>query len=168
MLVCFGTIFFLPDLSESLRNMESLNRVQKQVQDTAEGFLLPPPPLAEAGVDGYFRHDANQIEDPHLAMDRQKLLDKVRSAALPPPLAKPRQRFEDEPDPREANYVDVAVVPPEKSVLPKPGVIAAPLPASKQVSQVPALQVAGEDPDPEIRARRDTVKKVGTGGSRLE
>ncbi|XP_037081844.1 mannosyl-oligosaccharide 1,2-alpha-mannosidase IA-like [Pollicipes pollicipes] len=152
--ICFGTIFFLPDLGESIRRIDSLGRVQKRVQDTAEGFLLPPPPHAdEAHENLLLRHDGNQIEDPHVVQDRQKLYDKVRSAGAlpPPPLAKPRHV-----DSGDVDNVEVDEVEP-------PAAPAAPAPADGGGSRetvAPLVIGDDEDPDPVMRHRRDTVKKM--------
>ncbi|XP_043243879.1 mannosyl-oligosaccharide 1,2-alpha-mannosidase IA-like [Amphibalanus amphitrite] len=155
LIICFGTIFFMPDLSESLRRMESLSRVQKQVRDTAEGFLLPPPPHAEPDAVGAAppRH-AGQIEDPHLAQDRQKLYEKVRSAGglPPPPLAKPRQgaAAADAPaDAGDADNVDVDEPLPAAAAAAVPG-------AGTNKRALPE----GEDSDPVMRQRRDTIKQM--------
>ena len=159
--ICFGTIFFMPDLSESLRRMESLNRVQKRVQDTAEGLLLPPPPHAEPdAAGGAAPGHAGQIEDPHLALDRQKLYEKVRSAGAlpPPPLAKPRQgAAADGGDAGDADNVDVDEPLPAAAAAAVPGMA-----DGRGGSGPPAGPTLpdGEDRDPVARQRRHTIKQV--------
>ena len=81
-LICFGTIFFLPDVRESLRG-SGLKRVEKHVRGIGEDLLLPAPGGASHG-------SADLVQDARLARDRRKLYDRVKGAELAPPLVKPR------------------------------------------------------------------------------
>ncbi|KAF0310567.1 hypothetical protein FJT64_018460 [Amphibalanus amphitrite] len=68
-LICFGTIFYLPDLGEGLWRLERLKRVQKRVGDVGGDLLLPVPPPARGR--------------PGAAEDRRRLYSKAQEAAVP-------------------------------------------------------------------------------------
>ncbi|XP_043218312.1 mannosyl-oligosaccharide 1,2-alpha-mannosidase IA-like [Amphibalanus amphitrite] len=68
-LICFGTIFYLPDLGEGLWRLERLKRVQKRVGDVGGDLLLPVPPPAPGR--------------PGAAEDRRRLYSKAQEAAAP-------------------------------------------------------------------------------------
>ncbi|XP_015925530.1 mannosyl-oligosaccharide 1,2-alpha-mannosidase IA [Parasteatoda tepidariorum] len=69
--VCIGTFFFLPEL----RSGSTINTAYRQLRDAGSDLLLPPLQVVDKNV---FRpHDVNNV-DPHLIMDRAKLILKIQ------------------------------------------------------------------------------------------
>ncbi|KAL3276557.1 hypothetical protein HHI36_011931 [Cryptolaemus montrouzieri] len=83
-LVCFGTLFFLPEFRNSATRSESVYKVYDQIKRAGPELLIPPPPLENSReAPKLLRHemDTNEGEDPHLIDDREKFKAKIEQDA---------------------------------------------------------------------------------------
>lgn len=79
-IVCFGTLFYLPDLRNTAARSESVYRVYDQIKRAGPELLIPPPPLENSReAPRILRHEGeiNFGEDPHLLDDKEKFRAKI-------------------------------------------------------------------------------------------
>lgn len=129
-LVCFGGIFLLPDNF----NSERVIKVYKQIQKAGPDIFIPAPPIAPHGL------NSNE-EDPHVMGDRAKLQAKIQEE-LGDIFDKPEIAKNNNEEPQQ------------------PPIAGPPVKATVDQHTPVLLKVNGEDPDPEVRKKRDKVKEM--------
>jgi len=166
--VCFGAIFFLPTektgSDDSPPNMNRVYRVYKQLQDVQD-ILLPAPPLNNDDGDGipqvnpHHNHFGGVLArpDPHKVEDRARLLANVE---MDSELERIRKQ-QIEKNPKQVIAKPVIIAQDDK----KPDHIssselAPPIEAPRGHSANEPKITGGEDPNPEVRKKRDHVKQV--------
>jgi len=166
--VCFGAIFFLPTektgSDDSPPNMNRVYRVYKQLQDVQD-ILLPAPPLNNDDGDGipqvnpHHNHFGGVLArpDPHKVEDRARLLANVE---MDSELERIRKQ-QIEKNPKQVIAKPVIIAQDDK----KPDHIssselAPPIEAPRGHSANEPKITGGEDPNPEVRKKRDHVKQM--------
>jgi len=162
---CFGTVFFLPDLRTgiALPSIKSVYKVYEQVQKAGPEFILQLPPLAkDENSDVKYQQHHGQIDKP----DFRLIEDQARL----------RAKIELEEKLESVNN--------QQKVLPRPSIIplksitatennhaipnvhqeiasenAQQIPESIVPAKLPVIQ-GGEDSNTDIRAKRNTVRKM--------
>ena len=77
--ICIGAIWFLPDKGAPGGKVKVVyDQIRKDVQEAAEGIILPPPPLGEQQADSLVnppvvRHGVIDRPDPHKLMEKASL-----------------------------------------------------------------------------------------------
>lgn len=157
-LVCFGTLFFLPEFRNSATRSESVYRVYDHFKRAAPELLIPPPPLDNSReAPKLLRHEMDtQGEDPHLVGDREKFRAKIEQDSELKVLERPDigrfyRRTSTPSNQGKQGYAHES------------GIVTIP-PAS---SDHYPLVINGEDSDPVIRERRNKIKEVSTLYSQL-
>ncbi|CAD7090546.1 unnamed protein product [Hermetia illucens] len=130
-LLCFGGFFLLPDNF----NSERVIKVYKQFQKAGPEIFIPAPPIAPHGL------NSNE-EDPHIVGDRAKLQAKIKEE-LGDIFDRPETVKHGDSEQQQPPIPG----PPVKSTEPQE---AAPL----------LFKPSGQDPDPEVREKREKVKEM--------
>lgn len=144
-LVFFGAFFYLPEFKTSASQTGS--KIYEHIQKAPELFQAPAP-VDHLGL-ALVHHDLNK-PDPHVLSDQERLRRKI---------------FEDEQSKKVLERPNIGnnersssssintIVPQESSI--KPSALV------KPESNVALFTISDEeDPDPDIRMKRETVKKV--------
>jgi hypothetical protein len=76
--ICIGAIWFLPDKGVPGGKVKVVyEKIRKDVQEVAEGIILPPPPLGEAAehalINPNIKHGVIDRPDPHKVMEKASL-----------------------------------------------------------------------------------------------
>lgn len=159
---CFGTVFFLPELRTgiALPSLNSVYKVYEHVQKVGPEFILQLPPLAKDDIhEGKSQQHHGQIDKPdfHLLEDQARLRAKIET----------EERLELEQN--QLKVLPKPMIPSSKSETGVSGSTTQPDGGIKGESSVtvrdqlknrlPMVQ-GGGDLEPDIRAKRETVRKV--------
>lgn len=165
-LVCFGTFFFLPEFragNTSSMAAEGVYRVYDQFKRAGPELLIPPPPHMERDLGSVMRHDHHDTQmDPHVIDDREKLKAKIEMDMGLKVLERPDIEGVKS---RSSSTSKVEVINPLDEVLGR-GPDGDGVQESPVVTIPPAFSdhypvvIGGEDPDAEVRKKRDKVKEV--------
>ncbi|CAG9863645.1 unnamed protein product [Phyllotreta striolata] len=150
-LVCFGTIFFLPELRTG-GTAESVYKVYDSIKRAGPELLIPPPPIDDVKeAPKLLRHEEDFKVDPHLVGDRAKLKAKIEQdnelkVLERPDIGKPKTSSTTKKDLFEPikgveDFKDAVTVPPSFS------------------GSYPLIS-GGEDDTALARERRDKVKEM--------
>lgn len=148
-----GTFFYLPELRPSTGTRESVYKVYKQVQDAGPDLLIPAPPIADElkGSGKLHRHFNYHNEvDPHVLVDRQKLQAKIEEEQR-------NQKVLERPNMAVMNLVSSSVVNADDRSFSMAGNIKTVPPA--KTDRYPVV-FGGEDPDEDIRQKRQKIVEV--------
>lgn len=169
-LVCFGPIFFLPDLRGGLSTKAgNMYKVYKEtIQKAAPELIIPPPPPQES-VDGYIRnHEGlprknSLFNDIHILEDKQRLQNKINNEVLEKPLLLSFPTTKKNillGLNNDINQLDkkIELVDDNNKQVPPPQIGAGNEIRNSQPG-MPVIQ-GGEDKDPEVRKKRDKIKEV--------
>lgn len=150
-LVCFATLFFLPEFRNSATRSESVYRVYDHFKRAAPELLIPPPPLENSReIPKLLRHEMDtQGEDPHLVGDREKFKAKIEQDSELKVLERPdigrfyRKTSTPSNQGKQGHAYDFGIVtiPPA-------------------ISDHYPLITNGEESDPVMRERRNKIKEV--------
>ena len=167
-LVCLGA-FLVPEYTGTSPVNRVYGKVFESMQKAGPDLLIPAPPLALNP--GLLRHDGparlGLDADPHSAGDKAKLLAKIKEDDELERLKNPKVL--ERPDvvaPRSSSAsAGVGVLagvspgnaepPPDKSVRRKAVTV-----APRECGTYCPVMTGGEDPDPEVRQKRDKVKEM--------
>lgn len=159
---CFGTVFFLPELRTgiALPSLNSVYKVYEHVQKVGPEFILQLPPLAKDDIhEGKSQQHHGQIDKPdfHLLEDQARLRAKIET----------EERLELEQN--QLKVLPKPMIPSSKSETGVSGSTTQPDGGIKGESSVtvrdqlknrlPMVQ-GGGDLEPDIRAKRETVRKM--------
>lgn len=164
--ICFGAIWFLPErVPTSGGKVKIVSDFKKNVQEAAEGILLPPPPAKDSQVgpvNPNQRHDVLDKPDPHKIAEAENLnaqveldleIERIRQSQEKLVLAKPNLEPEkvggkDQSSEKSFKLENEFAKPEQK-----------PVKGSDEGAAAPVIQ-GGEDQDPTAAERRDYVKKM--------
>lgn len=163
-LVCFGTIFYLPEFRGSNSTADSVYKVYDKIKRAGPELLIPPPPhLDEKEAQKLLRHDDDTQFDPHVIGDRQKLREKIEQDSELKVLERPdilplqktsstasKSEIVNQLDENVGKEIDGAIIQDVSSIITVP-----PAPSN----HYPDVN-KGEDHDPVTRERRNKVKEV--------
>lgn len=154
--VCFGAIFFLPD--KGTPNANKVEKVYRQMKEQGLDFIIPPPPIGNDNPN--VRHGVIDRPDPHQEEDRAKLLAQIEMDSEINEMRK-KQRVLEKPrqssssiktiDENEPHFLPNDVKKPNKQPF-------LPDEDNDVISRGYPVIVGGEDSDPEVKKKRDTVK----------
>lgn len=162
--VCTCAFLFLPNLQDKV----SMDEVRKQLQDAGGMFI----PQARLGPDGaslvkgkFLRHD-NDLEDPHVEKDKEKLQFKIERAWEKDKLNEQLKHMNIKPD--EAEKLKNSIQEDKESIIKKQKEEEE---KRKREEQEEAKKIykdheghpgarGGEPSDPAVKAKRDKVKEV--------
>lgn len=75
--VCFGSLFFLPEFRSSNNTIDSVYKVYRHMQKAGPELLIPAPPqISEGDTLKLLRHDSLH-DDPHVLVDREKFKQRL-------------------------------------------------------------------------------------------
>lgn len=187
--ICIGAIWFLPDKGAPGGKVKVVyDQIRKDVQEAAEGIILPPPPLGEQQADSLVnppvvRHGVIDRPDPHKLMEKASLdaqieldqeIERIRkNQEQQRVLAKPNLDVDKKIDSSSSSSTSSSSSSSKPAELnkdlekPDQKANLRPVEKSSKVAPkgpvveigVPVLE-GGEDADPEAKSRRDTVKKM--------
>lgn len=182
--ICIGAVWFLPEKGAPGGKVKVVyDQIRKDVQEVAEGIILPPPPLGGGAADKAvavnpnIKHGVIDRPDPHKVMEKASLdaqieldqeIERIRkNQEQQRVLAKPNLDVDKK---LEVSSSSSSIKPVELNKdLEKPEQKADLHPVEKSAKVAPKgpevevkepLLVGGEDKDPLARERRDTVKKM--------
>lgn len=171
-LVCFGTLFFLPEFRGANSTADSVYKVYDHLKRAGPELLIPPPPHLDEKDNSQqklLRHDHDETQiDPHVIDDRQKLKEKIEQdgelKVLERPDIGPFQKTSSTASKSEViNQLDEnvgreidGIIGGGDGILDPSSIVTVPPALSDHYPDVNK----GEDSDPTARERRNKVKEV--------
>jgi len=168
--ICFGAIWFLPERAPvSGGKVRIVSDFKKNVQEAAEGILLPPPPAKDAQVgpkNPNSRHGVIDKPDPRKLADQENLnaqveldqeIERIRQNQEKQVLAKPNYESENKAGVDKSSEKSFKL----ENEFAKPDKKPAPVKSEEtEVKGSDPVITGGQDPDPTAKERRDYVKKM--------
>jgi len=155
--IWIGAVFFLPDRNSEGGKVRIVNDFRKNVQEAAEGIILPPPPAdSVVNANPNIRHGVIDKPDPHKVAELENLnaqieldeeIERIRQNQAKQVLAKPNLDREKAPErSSEKSFQSNDLAKPQQKPV-------------QETAGSPLIN-GGEDKDSTARERRDYVKKM--------